>query len=157
MKANRIKKIILALLALVLIYVWSSNLSLFTQGESSIRDFRETPQTEIHRDMADNTPEYTQAKTNPFRKPGNVTTSKPPARKRPEPLTPPPLKLSGMFLFTGVIDRQEFSQVVLIGKKGGAVIRGIGDSLAGWELTYVSMDMVIFTNEKFKDTLFLAE
>lgn len=157
MGSNRLKKVILATLLLTLVYVWGSNLSLFTSSESSMTGTIYPDKSGAVRSSTTNSLDYMPARINPFKKPGSPNPTPIAKKEKAKTAQPPPSRPGSLYKLTGFVDRKPYSQIVLNDKDGRSVIIGLGDSLGVWQLMSIASDIAVFSSGKFSDTLYLAE
>lgn len=158
MNSSKLKKAILALLVVIAVYIWGKNLYLFSGGYAAAPKLRGTSVTVSQDDHRQPTASYVEPKINPFRRPDvsapAVASRKKPVEKRPDPV---PTKVSQSFALSGLVNQPPNSQVVLRGRDGTSKVISLGDSIDVWVLTTIASTYAIFTYDKYRDSLALAE
>ena len=154
MKSSHVKKAILTLLAMVLIYIWWGNIRTFHRSSDS---YSASP---AEQDYAGSTGEsvrrlvYRGVKVNPFRRPINTPegAAKPPTKPVVE--KPPPM-LSEVARLTGLVEKGLLSQAVITTRDSQTFVLSLQDTLVYWSLDEVTPIFAVFRQGKYYDTLWL--
>ncbi len=151
------KKLALAALTVVAVYIWWGNIgAYFSAGPSdSAPSIASSSSATVPK--AKTQPgqlAYLGVKINPFRR--NLQSAPQPQRPTPQRHEPPPSPLSATAALTGIIARGEASQAVICINDNRTFVLTANDSLAGWELNQLSDDFVVFSQGKYRDTLRLG-
>ena len=153
MKKDTIKRTMLLGLLAVCIYIWWGNLELFQEQESYL-DTRTSSAEKQPTESPVSELEFREPRINPFRRPEAAGTDEKLTQQKP-PTPQQPQKISDSYLLVGILRRGDASQAVLrIGENQSQVI-AITDTIAGWELTAMGNDFVVFRQDKWHDTLWL--
>jgi hypothetical protein len=158
MKTDTIKKVVLGLLILVVAYVWYGNLQLFTspQASNSNQSESSTLTEQVLGGASSPKLAFQSPKVNPFTKPkktaatqsSSLAQSRP--RVKPQPSTPRP---SSAFHLVGTLTQANIDFAAVADTQGKQVLLQRGDSLNGWVTKRIRQDLVIFAQDKFRDTL----
>ncbi len=153
MKKSSWKWWLVAILAVVMIYVWYDAFKMMSPEATPLR-FVEPSALPRSGRRAANGPEYQPPKTNPFQQPAaNPNASQQPGRSRPPE---PPPKLDDKYRITGILRRDRQSQVVVT-KQDSSIVLSVGDSLGTWRLLEIADRSALFGQGKQRDTLWLYE
>jgi hypothetical protein len=153
MKKSSWKWWLLALLALVMSYVWYNAFQMMSPEYVPIKVV-EPPTTHQPKAHSASSPEYQPPKTNPFQQP-TVSPAVSPQSGRPRSPEPPP-KLGSRYRITGILRRDRQSQVVLT-FQDSSIVLSVGDSLGTWHLLEIGDRSALFGQGKLRDTLWLYE
>lgn len=149
MKPSRVKKILLGVLLIPLVYIWWGNLKLFSPSEAVYQPLSPPETRAIQHTPNPGSLVYREPKVNPFRRP-NIKQTATTQPKPKVPVTPPVQRLSTSHELAGIVNS---SQAVIKVSDGASVVLAVGDSLGGWELTQVLQQSVVFRHSKENDTL----
>ena len=154
MKSAHLKKIALAVLLAIAVYIWWGNLGLFFPEEHQYATGVNPTAAEPTKDAPKVGLVCRDVKVNPFWRPTEESEQK---ARRPTPEAPaPPPPLRSMAELAGILDRGKASQAVLVLQDGSSIVAALGDTVSGWVLTGVRDSVVIFVQGKFCDTLSLS-
>ena len=159
MKSNRIKKIILAVLTIVVVYIWYGNLKMYTGTDrvSNVSAEQERSKNSLL-SKSQSLLTYIEPKLNPFEAPGKSDPSQSQSRSRivnriPDP---PPKAPSQSYKMVGSLNSGKTRIATLKETSGRQLLISPGDSLAGWKTVRIREDRIIFGHKKLRDTLRLA-
>jgi len=159
MKADTLKKIVLGILTLVVMYVWYGNVQLFRSSASYSSATTKTSETQRLSVGASHgaEPPFQRPKVNPFLKsePSQKKLPSLSAKKnsRQNSSTPPPTPPSTLYRLLGTLAESNAGFVALTDRQGKQVLLQQGDTLAGWTAKRIRPDRVIFVQGKYRDTL----
>lgn len=165
MGSKRLKKLLLAALIPVLVYIWWGNIALFlgSTGGEYYRPLapRETATETIRTGHVQSAHlesarlEYREPLVNPFtsasiddRRRDSTVVKRP--RPEPSPLLGDSLRLRG------VIPRGQSPQVIVADRSGATRIVSVGDTIIGWKLVEVGTDNATFKKDGRRETLRLS-
>ena len=154
--SKRLKKVILGILTLVLIFVWWDNLKMFAPSGSHPSSAPSDTANVVTEVYADHQLGYKPPRINPFyhqsvdQQKQRSTPKSPVQEPAVRPATP-----SGTALL-GILRRGSASQAVIRGPDGRSTVLSLDDSLAGWKLTIVAENYVVFRHLEFQDTIWLS-
>lgn len=154
MKSSHARKVILALLSVLLIYIWWGNVRTFHRSSDS---YSASP---FEQDTAGKTEQsvqplaYRGVKVNPFRRTIDTPdrAAKPPAKPTEE--KPPPM-LSEVAHLTGLVEKGVLSQAVITTRDSQTFVLSLQDTLVYWSLNEVTPTFAVFRQGKYYDTLWL--
>lgn len=155
MKSARLKQASLAVLLLIAGYIWWGNFRLFCAPKN------ETSPIGANKGTAEKTPrstslEYQDPKINPFQRFEVVNTPPISAQSRSTPAVRAPEMVSGRYRLVGVVLKSDQSQAVFMEPDSGTIILTLGDSLLRWQLLSIRDTVIVFGNEKRRDTIRLS-
>ncbi|MCH9032242.1 MAG: hypothetical protein IIB00_08295 [candidate division Zixibacteria bacterium] len=159
MKSNRVKKIILAVLTLVVVYIWYGNLKIYTGTDTvSIVSAEQESSKNVSGSKPENVLTYIEPKLNPFEAPEKSDASPGQNKRRivnkiPDP---PPKAPSQSYKMVGSLNSGKTRIATLKETSGRQLLISPGDSLAGWKTVRIRQDRIIFGHKKLRDTLRLA-
>ena len=157
MKSDTIKKLVLAALLLVFIYIWWGNLKLFFGGSSYSEQAYQTSVRADSQSAETGGLEYRLPRVNPFQRQiaAQQRRQEKPAPAKQQPRSTP--KLSEAYTLAGVLTEKAEPQAVLRLPDGSSAILTVGDSIGQWRLTAIGERQVVFTHGKEHDTLRLGD
>lgn len=154
MKAKRAKQGILALLCIVLFYIWWGNLKLFLGQNEEPDNTYEEPGVTHQKVQQSTTIPYRQPQVNPFRR------NAPRPNAGPQSVVPQPPKpvefLHDTHRLSGVLPFGKHGQATILNSLNKTVVLEIGDSLVTWQLTAIGNTCAVFKQGKRHDTLWLS-
>jgi hypothetical protein len=151
MNSKTIKRTLLVILSVVLVYIWWGNVKLFTSSSSSSDEyFTERPANSAYSKKSSGI-SYLPPKSNPFwrpvaKAPGTVVrTAVPP---------PPPIPaIHQSYSVKGILRQKGQSQAILLAPQNLTKIVAVGDSLGPWRVEAIGDSSVTFMLGKRRDTL----
>ena len=153
MKSNHVKKVILGLLAILLIYIWWGNIqTIYRSSESYSTNQVTSDTTPIAKSSQQLS--YMGVKVNPFYRPNNTPDKAAKPRTKPVEKKPPP-KLSEVARLTGIVEKGTLSQAVIMTNDTQTFVLSLQDTLVYWYLNEVEPTFAVFKQGKFYDTLWL--
>lgn len=159
MKSKRMKQIVFGVLLIIVAYIWTDNLYLFTGSSSGAGRQINRPGSSDGISQSLEPIEYATPKVNPFafRTTSAVSTPQKKNETRSQKPQTAPTRLSELFTLIGAVNRPPNSQIVLRDKQGNSIVKGLGDSLSTWQITIIAGDFAECRSGEFVDTLFLVE
>lgn len=153
MSSKTIKKILLGVLVLVLIYIWWGNIRLFLSTPEAVEPTMTGTQTETPPPARKTTRiSYLPPKTNPFWRPARLPkTSATPAA--PAPVIP---LIRQTHTLKGILRQKGQSQAILVSAQNASTIVAVGDSVGLWRVEAIGDSTVTFTQGKRRNTLRLG-
>lgn len=153
MKKGRFKKILLAVLAVIMVVIWWDALRTMYPDTVSYKVTTPTGASAEQHAEGSQLP-YAPPKINPFRRYIDSPQSSPQRAQTPAKPTPPP-RLNIQYSLSGIVRRGPQSQAVITTADGSSRVLSIADSLDVWELIAIEEDLIVFEHAKQKDTLWL--
>ncbi len=157
MKSQNLKRIILAVLAIVLFAVWWDNLKLFYGNENKYDDLVQFEGKPVKKITQRNLQlEYKPPRVNPFWRADLIDNEN---RQLQERIAVAPViieKPSSRHKLLGVLKDKKKPQAVLNSNQGTTAVLSVSDSLENWVLITVDTNLIVFRKEKIYDTLWLA-
>lgn len=151
MASQRTKRILLAVLLVILLYVWWGNLKLFFPPSPVPQEVPRSGTVSVGSDTQAHLV-YREPRINPFLRPRTDDVSK--QSKSPVPRPGPSVALvSGSYTLSGIVTKGATSQAVIRTDQDSTFILATGDSLVGWRVVEITSNRVVFSHEKLRDTL----
>ena len=152
MSKETIKRIVLGLLLVLLIYIWWDAIAVFSTGETPVA-INLTPIDSKAKETSEKVSiEYRPPKINPFARAAKIKPTPKRAKTGSRSLTP---TLSETHQLTGILRRGKLSQAVIELPSGTSAILSLGDTISEWRLHKIHKELVIFKKDKRFDSLFL--
>jgi hypothetical protein len=155
MKADKTKKITFIVLLIIAVIIWSRNFNIF-KSETDFYKLKPTiseKKPAITKGMAQI--EYVKPKLNPFSLPRRQEEPQKTKSKPVQEVQQAPEFVSGKYRIDGIVIEPEYSQVILMGDNNIRQIISLNDTIDGWTVKNISSDQIIFSQDKYRDTLFL--
>jgi hypothetical protein len=152
MKKSTWKWWLLAVLALIMIYVWYDGLQMMSSESVPARIIAPAAKTQADRRTSTDI-QYQPPRTNPFQQPTPKTAAVPSDQPR---VPQPPPQIGSQYRITGILGRERQSQVVVTFGDSSLVLSE-GDSLGTWRLLNISDRSAVFGQGKNRDTLWLYD
>ena len=157
MKSNTVKKLALAVLLLVFVYIWWGNLKMFfSESSYSEQAFQIRTPTDSQA-VQPGSLQYQPPQVNPFRRPAPSTKTQPAKPTAAKQQAKPLPRLSAQYALAGVVTEKGEPQAVVRLPDGSSTIVTLGDSIEQWELAEINKRHVVFRHKKERDTLWLGD
>jgi len=155
MKSEKAKWIILIILIVIAAVVWMRNLRIFGSKET----YYQTTKAE-HREVnagsgAVSRLEYKKPRLNPFVLPPSPKVQQAVSAAPKKRQSPAPQKISTNYKIDGIVIEAENPQAVLTSGDGSNIMITLNDFIDGWLVEEIIHDRIIFSQNKFRDTLWL--
>jgi Tfp pilus assembly protein PilP len=155
MRSRRVKRLLLVVLTVLLIYVWWGNVQLFLPQTHEADSMPSHPPQPQPNEAPEQTLTYRPPVVNPFRRPKRTPKAKA-ERKEERKVAPPAVKLGDEVRVSGILERGSSSQAVIALPGGLSQVMSVGDSLDLWKLVVVGDEYVVFKRDRARDSLWLG-
>ncbi len=160
MKSDKVRWIIFGVLALVAATIWIRNLNLFSDNSEYFQVKPKSVMASKYSESNFTKIDYQKPKLNPFILPKPAEPKKEIKQKTPvvKKQKNEPKRISGLYSIDGIVIESDNPQAILKNAKGTrSVLISMGDTLNGWQIRTIESEMIIFSQDTFRDTLLLLK
>lgn len=154
---NKAKKTLFGILAIVAVIIWGNNLGIFGDSQSSFRIVEKSEPKTIAVDGRTVSIQYQRPKFNPFVEVNFQSKADTPKKKTKPQATVKPKNISQEYVLSGVVMEANSSYAIIKDNNGSSNIIKVTDSIGQWIVKSITEDAVVFSSNKFKDTLWLSK